>query len=263
MSCAEVAPGRGAIVRKVSFRGRDVLCMDEESFSDASKNVRGGIPLLFPFASSLKGGILEATGTQMPQHGFARNAAWTVQSQTANSVVMGLKPDEATGAMYPFDWELQAAVDVDHDSVVIGLGMINRGRVPLPAAPGWHPYFVCPRDRKHEVRVNLPGFDHSRLVNDAEFSFGVPIEMESPVVEISLPTVGTIALMFSGEMKHLQFWSQPGRDFVCIEPFWGPPNTINTSARLEVAPGKVKGLFMGIELVSLSPNGFSDAATEE
>lgn len=263
MTSVEVSPSRGGLLRKICIRGREVLSMDESTFQDPSKNVRGGIPFLFPFAGGLKDGVLAASGAAMGQHGFAREMPWRIASHDAKSLMMELKPTEATRAVYPFDWELHMPVDVDHDSVVIGLAIINHGSTPLPAAPGWHPYFTCPRDRKHQVRVNIPGFDHSRFVNDEQFDFGVAVEMETPLVEISLPTVGTIALMFSAEMKHLQFWSLPGRDFICIEPFWGPPNAINTPQRLEVAPGQAKGLFMGVELISLSENGFHDESVEE
>jgi galactose mutarotase-like enzyme len=51
-------------------------------------------------------------------------------------------------------------------------------------------------------------------------------------------------------MRHLQFWSQPGKDFVCLEPFWGPNGTVNTERRLDLAPGAVRDLWMRIELLA-------------
>ena len=50
-------------------------------------------------------------------------------------------------------------------------------------------------------------------------------------------------------MRHMQFWSQPGKDFICLEPFYGPSNTINTDRRLDVPEGGVAELWMRIELV--------------
>jgi galactose mutarotase-like enzyme len=49
-------------------------------------------------------------------------------------------------------------------------------------------------------------------------------------------------------MRHLQFWSQPGKDFICIEPFTGPNNTINTDQRIDIAPGRAHTFWMKIEV---------------
>ena len=78
----EVVPERGALVTALRVGARDVLYLDRDTLSDPSKNVRGGIPLLFLFAGKLVDETLVLTGTKMKQHGFARNRAWTVTSAT-------------------------------------------------------------------------------------------------------------------------------------------------------------------------------------
>lgn len=50
-------------------------------------------------------------------------------------------------------------------------------------------------------------------------------------------------LSFSPAMRHLQFWSQPGRDFICLEPFYGPNDTVNTDRRLDVPARPGAGLL--------------------
>lgn len=41
---ATLAPWRGALVTSFKVRGQEVLYLDQETFEDPQKNVRGGIP---------------------------------------------------------------------------------------------------------------------------------------------------------------------------------------------------------------------------
>ena len=66
---AEVAPARGALVTRLRVGDREVLYLDRATLDDPSKNVRGGVPLLFPFAGKLADDTLTLTGTKMKQHG--------------------------------------------------------------------------------------------------------------------------------------------------------------------------------------------------
>ncbi|HEY8537391.1 MAG TPA: hypothetical protein VIL28_00910 [Steroidobacteraceae bacterium] len=49
-----IAPHRGAIVTSLRIDGRELLYFDEATFNDPAKNVRGGIPLLFPTPGKLE-----------------------------------------------------------------------------------------------------------------------------------------------------------------------------------------------------------------
>ena len=80
---AKVAPNRGAIVTSLVVAGREVLYLDRQTFTDPSKNVRGGIPVLFPFAGKLSDGVFQPANTKMNQHGFGRNLPWTVTAVEA------------------------------------------------------------------------------------------------------------------------------------------------------------------------------------
>jgi len=50
-SAVTIAPARGAIVTRFRVGERDLLFLDESTLADRTKNVRGGIPLLFPSQS--------------------------------------------------------------------------------------------------------------------------------------------------------------------------------------------------------------------
>jgi galactose mutarotase-like enzyme len=244
---ARVAPGRGALVTALSVRGRDVLFMDRATLADPARSVRGGIPLLFPFAGRLDGDRLVHAGTTMKQHGFARNAAWAVTEERAGLLRTALEDSPATRAAYPHAFRLEQTVTLLPDGLHVELLVHNRGREPLPVAPGWHPYFRCRSADKPRVRPLGVALDPARFTPVAEFDFGVTAPADGRVA-FDVPDLGRLRLAFSPEMRFLQCWGLPDRDFICLEPFLGPNNAINTPQRLEVAPGAAHVLWLRVEL---------------
>src|SRR5579862_6316835 len=79
-STVTIVPGRGAIVTRFRVGDRELLYLDEATLRDRTKNVRGGVPVLFPSPGRLNGDRFEQGGRSgsMKQHGFARDAAWDV-----------------------------------------------------------------------------------------------------------------------------------------------------------------------------------------
>lgn len=244
---ARVAPARGALVSALSVRGREVLFMDRSTLVDSAKSVRGGIPLLFPFAGRLADDRLVYCGNVMKQHGFARNKAWGVVEQRAGFARLSLEDDPQTRAVYPHAFRLEQAVTLLPQGLQLELLVHNKGTTPMPLSPGWHPYFRCPSAAKPRVQPLGVELDPARFQPDAEFDFGVTAPATGHAA-FDIPELGRLHLSFSPEMRFLQCWGLPGRDFICLEPFFGPNNTINTPARLELAPGQAHVFWMRIEL---------------
>jgi galactose mutarotase-like enzyme len=233
---AEVAPERGALVTALRVGTRDVLYLDPETLADPTKNVRGGIPLLFPFAGKLVDETLTLTGTKMKQHGFARNRAWAVTERDAGSLTMTLAADAETRAQFPFELTAHHRVMIVAGGIQLELAIIAGDR-DVPVSPGWHPYFTISRGDKGAVRPGTTDDDH-------EFDFGMP----APIDGRSRFTPPGIALEASPDLRHLQMWSQPGKPFVCIEPFFGPAGTINTEQRGWVRAGTARSFWMRIRV---------------
>ncbi len=237
-----VVPARGALVSAVEVAGRQLLYMDQTTLADRTKNVRGGIPLLFPFAGRLVDDHLVAAGTTIKQHGFGRNRAWDVVERSSERIVMRLVADDDTRAQFPFEFIANVEVEAVTDGVHLALETINTGQVPLPLAPGWHPYFACALADKGEVASDVPGLARGTLSDDREHDFG----LVAPATGVThLDPLG-ITLSATPAMRHLQVWTLPGREFVCVEPFCGPANAINTPARALVPPGGRLELWMRI-----------------
>ncbi|HLX65227.1 MAG TPA: hypothetical protein VKX17_28420 [Planctomycetota bacterium] len=258
---AKIAPARGALISALNVDGRDVLFLDRSTFDDPAKNVRGGIPVLFPYAGKLENETFfpvlqprtherRATsgGTKMKQHGFGRNKAWRVIGARADTLRVELSADDETRAVFPFEFHAVHSCTILPRGLLIALSIENRDRRGLPVSPGWHPYFNCAAARKAEVTCDSPRFLPGSTTDTSEFDFGIAAPVDGRV-SAKIPELGTVELSFSPEMRHLQFWSQPGKDFVCIEPFTGPNNTINTERRVEIPPGACRVFWTRIELV--------------
>ncbi len=243
----EVVPDRGAIVAGLTVAGKPVLYLDRATLDDPTKNVRGGIPVLFPFAGKLADETLALTGTKMKQHGFGRNRAWRVVDQRASSVRMALAADAETRAQYPYEFVAEQTVMIVPRGIQIELAIVA-GDQPVPVSPGWHPYFGCAAADKSAVTGDVAGFTPDRLGDDREFDFGV-VAPPTGRARFAIPQVGALELCFSPEMRHLQFWSQPGKPFICLEPFFGPAGTINTDRRAWVPAGEARTFWMRIELL--------------
>jgi galactose mutarotase-like enzyme len=244
---AEVVPERGALLTRLSVGGRDLLYLDHDTLADRDKNVRGGVPLLFPFAGKLPGDQFE--GLPVKQHGFGRNLAWNVVEEVPGLLRMALESSERTRSQWRWDFRAEHTIRLSPRGASIELVVENRSQEAMPCAPGWHPYFGCPLGQKRELGVDVAGFDRASLSEDREFDFGLPLPVRGRVT-CELPFVGKFLLEASPRMRHLQLWSQPGKPFVCIEPFWGPTGVIQTPERDLIPPGRAHDYYMRIELVA-------------
>jgi len=132
---AQIVPGRGGIVTALAVGGQDVLFLDPATLADPTKNVRGGIPILFPFAGKLEDERFRPAGTRMKQHGFARNKPWAVREQRADGVRLGLVQDDETRAQYPYEYDVEYGVHLLPRGLQVELVVHNRGSQPLPISP--------------------------------------------------------------------------------------------------------------------------------
>jgi galactose mutarotase-like enzyme len=243
----EVRPDRGALITRLNVAGVEVLYLDAATVDSPTGAVRGGIPLLFPFAGELESGRLESTNTVMPRHGFGRRKPWVVTNSAPGMIVMRLVSDADTRAHFPFDFEATQSVAATPRGVSIELAIENFDRQPLPLAPGWHPYFPCPADGKRACLQQLLPPD--ALPSAAPVA--VDVNMPAPVnrrVTFALPAIGFVTLSCSDNLKTLEIWTPPDRDLVCVEPWVGPSNTINTEDRIAVPAAATKRFWMSIDV---------------
>ena len=251
-----VAPARGGMVTRFSVGDSNVLYLDPETLEDPTKNVRGGIPVLFPIAGRLAGDsyVLPGGTHTMKQHGFARNMPWAIVDQADEGCArlgVALTATPMTRLQFPFEFRLAMTYLLEDGRLTVEMRVANLGETPMPIQPGLHPYFqLADRDKAH-----------ARVVTDATEAFdnrtGLvtplrgPIDLTAEVVDLHVldhwprltrlvrPGDRDLELALGVPDRVLVVWTERGKDFVCVEPWTARANAFNEGRAVEVPPGGI------------------------
>ena len=243
---ALVLPQRGALISHLQFDGKDILYFDHTTLDDPKGKIRGGIPLCWPVAGP--GVLLPNALFPVPQHGICRRASFATKYQSSDRLELLLEADENTRSVFPFDFELGYVIELTPKGIYCRLTTQNTDSSAFPISSGWHPYFLCPQETKSDLKVTLSGFQS--LDNLSDFDYGIASPGSGRVV-FDIPSTGRIALEFSPMMRHLQFWTLAGSDFVCIEPFMNPPRTFGSAECNILLPGEKLTVEFSIIVLTL------------
>jgi galactose mutarotase-like enzyme len=256
---AEIVPARGAIVSRFEVGGTQVLYLDRATLEDSTKNVRGGVPFLFPTAGRLQGDRYR--GREMKQHGFARNMPFTVERRDARSLTLSLVATDETRARFPFEFRVELAISLAGPELRIAQRYQNLGDERMPLHVGFHPYFFVPEADKSRVAIETHAtraFDNvqKRDVPFAGFDFLRP-EVDLHLHDHGLtrsalrrPGAPTVEIEASAEFTQWVIWALAGKDFICVEPWTAPGNALNSGERLLwVEPAGERSLELAIRVV--------------
>jgi galactose mutarotase-like enzyme len=233
----------------------------EEIFYQGSSTRRSGVPILFPFANPLEGGIFNISGLPIGQHGFGRDSIWKLKEISEASISINLMNQDISPEMqaaYPFQFEVTIKVEINHaDMLKYTMEVKNLGDKSLPIAPGLHPYFPIQHELKQDLKILSPAQTSadsklSEIQEDILFD-GNNINWEQPSngffnnfdkeATIIFPDkqIKITECSEKSEFEHLVIWSQNEQEkdynFVCVEPFTRTTNAINDHPIL-VHPGK-------------------------
>ncbi len=262
-SFVAIAPTRGGMVTRLALNGRHAFFLDEATLRDASQNVRGGNPVLFPSPGKLTDDAWARegkTGT-MKQHGFARSLPWEVKSTStdgAAAVTLSLVSSDATRAGYPWEFAAEYTYSLRGSLFRVDMRISNTGPDPMPFGAGFHPYFHIKQSDKKETKVEttatrafdnaakkaitLSGIDLTRPEVDLHL-----LDHGKAEIAVAWPA-GRIVLRGSNEFTHWVVWTLAGKDFVCVEPWTSAGNALNSGdGLLSVAPGETRALFVEYE----------------
>jgi galactose mutarotase-like enzyme len=259
-SSVTLAPFRGGITTSLRLRGRELLYMDEATFLDPEKNVRGGIPVLFPTPGKLEGDRWRRHGREgvLKQHGFARNSAWSVASREPARVTLLLHSDASTLLQYPWPFEIRLRFDLAEHLLRIATHVRNPGTEPLPFALGFHPYFNVADKARARIRSGatrafdnvtrttapFTGFDLTAAEVDLHL-----VDHPDDHLDLDLGDDHEIVVRAAPHFRRWVVWTLASKPFVCVEPWTAPGNALNTGSELTVlAPGEEQASWIEIEL---------------
>lgn len=229
-------------------------------------------PNLFPVIGCLKDDAFLYKGQEYscPKHGFIRkNKNVTLLESTSTSLTFGLKYDEEYLRIYPFKFEFIISFILEGNKLLAKHKIINHGGDEMLFSLGGHPGFICPihegenyddyylefnkpetaqswRVLKNGLigKETIPVFDeptkiklHPHIFDDDALVFK---NLNSSKVSLkSRKSKHVISMDFEG-FSHLGIWAKPNANFVCIEPWIGIADSVDTDRNFETKEGLIR-----------------------
>lgn len=225
-------------------------------------------PVLFPIVGGLKDNIYTYKDEQykLSRHGFARDMDFELINQTNNSLTFFLKENEATLLQYPFTFSFYVKYTLHANHVNITYIVENHTEDALLFSVGAHPAFAVPLVNgtayedyylEFEKMEEAPLWPLSPdgliekestpfLKQDKKLPLTRELFFKDALVfkelaskKISLKSDLTphgLTVSFNG-FNYMGIWAAKNANFVCIEPWRGIADSVQTSGSLELKEG--------------------------
>ena len=233
---------------------------------------KGQSPVLFPIIGALKKGftIINGNKYEMPKHGLVRDSNKPkLIGKTDTSLTFRFSYDQETMLNYPFKFQLDIIFTLQSKTLQVKHIISNLGEEAMFYSIGAHPAFKCPLregeeyqdyylefekketastqivevnglirlDQKpvlsntHKLQLSKQLFDEDALIFK---------NLKSRKVSLSHKTRGAIVTMKFEDFHYLGIWAKPAAPFVCIEPWLGIGDPINSNQKFEEKEGILK-----------------------
>ena len=286
---------RGGRTARITTLGAELVSYRDETgreyiWSGDPAYWPGRNPLLFPIVGGLKDGKIHVKGKEvtMERHGFARRREFTVTGQGEDWAELTLEQDEATLALYPWDFKLTVRQQLTDGGFATSVTVTNTGKEPLPYCVGAHTGFRCPLEageRFEDYELVFPQketcpslalreglLDRDRAIPCLENTDVLPLdyrwfdELDTLIFEGLASKRVTLRSRKSGRgvtvrfdgFPMLAFWTAPGKraPYLCIEPWHGcaaawqeGPEFTDKAHCITLAPGERRTLAYRVELL--------------
>jgi aldose 1-epimerase len=268
-----IEPSIGGSIARFTWRGRDVLrCAPENTRSPLDMAC---FPLV-PFANRIAYGRFVWQGKTItlssnfgdhphPLHGQGWQSVWRVISGNDAHAVLAF---EHAAGEWPWLYDAQETFSLAEDSLTVALSLTNRGREPMPASLGFHPYF--PRSNRTRLTASVEGMWQTDKTQ-------IPTVLAAPILDFAkgvvLDTVPFVDNCFTGwhgpvriaqpdnleiavhaDARFLQIFLPEEAHYFCTEPVTAMPDAVNRSeppgetGLLALAPGATYTISMTIAL---------------
>ncbi|SNZ03652.1 Galactose mutarotase [Terribacillus aidingensis] len=228
-------------------------------------------PVLFPIVGRLKDNQYTAEGNtyELSQHGFLRDATFQVSHADKSAVTFNLESNGSYKEIYPYEFRVEIAYQLDHDKLSVEWKVTNLEQAEtMYFSIGAHPAFRLPllsgeETADYKLRIKPV---QGKQVTAYELVDGLIRENGQPTV---LPAVSVKADLFENdalvydhiEEVHLQseggngvtvtmfdfpfvgIWSKYDKaartmaPFICIEPWFGIADTVESTGELSEKAG--------------------------
>lgn len=252
-----------SLTAKINHSGAELFSL--KSRSDNKEHIWEGnpefwgkhSPVLFPIVGTLKDNsyTYHSVQYQLSRHGFARDGVFELIKKNESSATFSLKSSEDTLKIYPFDFELQISYVLDSNSLHLHYQVMNKGNRKMPFSIGAHPAFSLPRNFENysiQFEKEEP-LEYNLLENDLISNQTKILATEEAAVPLNYHLFQNDALIFKSlksnyltiletgipilrvhydSFPNLGIWTKKNAPFLCIEPWFGYSDSVESSGNL-------------------------------
>jgi galactose mutarotase-like enzyme len=225
-------------------------------------------PVLFPIVGALKDNQYFFNGKyySMNRHGFAREKIFTVIHQSPSSINFELISDEDTLQVYPFEFNFSIIYTLSPSKLSVSYQVKNRGKEMMYFSVGGHPAFRLPLSNQLVYDDYYLSFNKIELADRWPISeqgliesASVSLLENSNHLKLSKSLFYKDAIVFKGlasdevqirsdlhpgglrfsfkEFPYLGIWAAKEADFICIEPWCGIADSVDSTQVLTEKEG--------------------------
>lgn len=220
-------------------------------------------PVLFPVIGTLRANryFYKDKSYSLGRHGFAREMEFTMANQKKNSVQFFIKDNETSRAVYPFSFEFWINYSLENSQLKVEYAVKNLGRQNMFFSVGGHPAFKLPlvkgtayedyylefneEETKPRWPISREGLIEKQPIPLLVSTDILPLSKElfaKDALVLKFPTSSVVSLKsektphgldfnFEG-FPYLGLWAAPMADFLCIEPWCGIADPVDSDQQL-------------------------------
>lgn len=235
-------------------------------------------PVLFPIVGALKDNCYYYNNKSymLGRHGFARDRIFSLNGASSSELCLTLLSDERSLLQFPFKFRLDIIYQLQDNRLLVTYRVTNTGSAEMYFSIGGHPAFSVPFIKGTDYTDYYLEFEKTETADRWPISAEGLIETRSkPLLSnmqqlplqralfyqdalvfkdirserVSLRHKDSskgISFIFKG-FPYLGIWAAKDADFVCIEPWCGIADSVNTNQQLKSKEGinnlPVDGVF--------------------
>lgn len=246
----------GAELISLESKGKEYIWEGNPEFWDKQS------PILFPTIGSLKDDtyFYKEKKYHLPRHGFAREKEFQIIEQTADRIIFSLKEDSETLKVYPFHFKLQIEYRLLKNQLEVRYEVQNTSDDTMFFSIGGHPGFAL-SENFEDYSLAFETDDElkfSLLENHLLSAETQILEVKNKHLPLNYELFEKDALVFKNHKIHsvtiqengkdfikvefknfsdLGIWTKVNAPFICIEPWFGHADEVNTNQELEEKAG--------------------------
>ena len=236
----------GAQLRSLTKNGVEYLWQGGADWEDTA-------PVLFPMCSNLKNGVYRLDGREysMPSHGFAKDMDFSGKKLSESCAEFTLFSNKETLAQYPFEFKFTVRFTLENGALKTEYITENPAGTDMYYSAGGHEGYAVSAIENCEIEFSdtesfdvcvLDGNVLSRKTENVHpASRLLPLKDDFFVIDALIfdhPASSSLVLrdraagravtVDFADFENLLIWTVPGGKFVCVEPWCGFPDYVDT-----------------------------------